>query len=61
VQDILKELEDTRELMIQSGMKNGLQNPKTIRLSRQLDELMNRYEKEIVSSQYNIKTRKYLQ
>jgi len=61
VQDILKELEDTRELMIQSGMKNGLQNPKTIRLSRQLDELMNRYEKEIISSQYNIKTRKYLQ
>ncbi|MDM5332541.1 aspartyl-phosphate phosphatase Spo0E family protein [Ureibacillus composti] len=61
MQDILKELEDTRELMIQSGMKNGLQNPKTIRLSRQLDELMNRYEKEIVSSQYNIKTRKYLQ
>ncbi|RQW75479.1 aspartyl-phosphate phosphatase Spo0E family protein [Lysinibacillus composti] len=47
--------------MIQSGMKNGLQNPKTIRLSRQLDELMNRYEKEIISSQYNIKTRKYLQ
>ncbi|MBM7607875.1 stage 0 sporulation regulatory protein [Lysinibacillus composti] len=61
MQDILKELEDTRELMIQSGMKNGLQNPKTIRLSRQLDELMNRYEKEIISSQYNIKTRKYLQ
>lgn len=60
MQDILKELEDTRELMIQSGMKNGLQNPKTIRLSRQLDELMNRYEKEIISSQYN-KTRKYLQ
>ncbi|MFJ8234549.1 Spo0E family sporulation regulatory protein-aspartic acid phosphatase [Ureibacillus sp. NPDC094379] len=61
MQDILKELEDTRELMIRSGMKNGLQNPKTIRLSRQLDELMNRYEKEIISSQYNNKTRKYLQ
>ncbi|WP_332649600.1 aspartyl-phosphate phosphatase Spo0E family protein [Lysinibacillus sp. 54212] len=40
---ILKQLEQTRELMIQAGMKYGLQNIRTIKLSRQLDELLNEY------------------
>lgn len=41
---ILKQLERTRELMIRSGIENGLRNAKTIRLSKQLDRLMNKYE-----------------
>ncbi len=43
---ILKQLERTRELMIRSGIENGLRNAKTIRLSRQLDRLMNKYAKQ---------------
>ncbi len=37
-------LEKKRELMIQSGLKNGLLNFKTIRLSKELDQLMNKYD-----------------
>lgn len=44
---LLKKLEQTRQLMIESGIENGLQNPKTIRLSKRLDQLMNQYEDEI--------------
>ena len=33
---ILKQLEQTRELMIESGLENGFQNPKTIQLSKQV-------------------------
>ena len=43
---ILDKMEKTRELMIKSGIENGLQNVKTIRLSRKLDELLNLYDKE---------------
>lgn len=43
---LLKKLEQTRQLMIESGMENGLQNPKTIRLSKRLDQLMNQYDDE---------------
>ena len=41
---ILKQLEQTRELMIQSGLKHGFQNAKTIQLSKRLDELLNEYD-----------------
>jgi len=36
-------MEQTREMMIRSGVENGLQNAKTIQLSRRLDQLMNTY------------------
>ncbi|RKJ35333.1 aspartyl-phosphate phosphatase Spo0E family protein [Butyricicoccus sp. 1XD8-22] len=42
--DTLNKLEQKRKMMIQSGIENGLQNPKTLRLSRQLDKLMNQYD-----------------
>ncbi|MEO4054303.1 aspartyl-phosphate phosphatase Spo0E family protein [Solibacillus sp. CAU 1738] len=42
----LKQLERTREMMIQSGLKKGLLNAETIRLSKELDHLMNKYAKE---------------
>lgn len=42
--DLLKKLEKTRQLMIKSGVENGLQNPETIRLSKKLDRLMNEFE-----------------
>ena len=41
---ILKQVELTRTLMIQSGLKHGFQNVKTIQLSRRLDELLNEYD-----------------
>lgn len=41
---ILIELEQTRALMIQSGMKYGFQNAKTIQLSEKLDLLMNEFD-----------------
>lgn len=44
---ILKQLELTRELMIRSGIENGLQNAKTIRLSQQLDKLLNIYRTQV--------------
>ncbi|QDQ01506.1 aspartyl-phosphate phosphatase Spo0E family protein [Lysinibacillus fusiformis] len=40
---LLKKMEQTREMMIRSGVENGLQNAKTIQLSRRLDQLMNTY------------------
>lgn len=43
---LLKQMEQTREMMIRSGVENGLQNADTIRLSRQLDQLMNTYYEE---------------
>jgi len=49
--DLLKELEKKRRLMIQSGIEYGLQNPKTIRLSTELDQLMNEYEVNAVVSE----------
>ena len=47
--DLLKELEKKRQLMIQSGIEYGLQNPKTIQLSKELDRLMNEFEVEDAS------------
>ena len=41
--DLLKELEIKRKLMIQAGIECGLQNPRTIKLSKELDRLMNEY------------------
>jgi len=45
MEKLLKKLEQTREKMIYSGIKNGLLSPKTIRLSERLDQLINEYEK----------------
>ncbi|MFC7685601.1 aspartyl-phosphate phosphatase Spo0E family protein [Ureibacillus sp. GCM10028918] len=42
--DLLKELEKKRQLMIQSGIEYGLQNPETIRISKELDHLINEFE-----------------
>ncbi|MCT6924133.1 MULTISPECIES: aspartyl-phosphate phosphatase Spo0E family protein [Bacillales] len=50
---ILKQLERTRELMIRSGIENGLRNAKTIRLSKQLDRLMNKYEEQKQQNKIN--------
>lgn len=56
---LLKKLEQTRQLMIESGMENGLQNPKTIRLSKKLDRLMNQIDD---NTNYNEEEQyKYLQ
>lgn len=41
---LLLELEQTRALMIQSGMKYGFQHENTLLLSKKLDGLMNEYE-----------------
>ncbi|WP_431029306.1 aspartyl-phosphate phosphatase Spo0E family protein [Lysinibacillus sp. LZ02] len=41
---ILEQLEQMRALMIQSGMKHGFGNAKTIQLSKRLDELLNEYD-----------------
>lgn len=43
---LLKQMEQTREMMIRSGVENGLQNANTLRLSRQLDQLINIYYEE---------------
>ena len=58
--NLLKKLEETRQLMIESGMVNGLQNPKTIRLSKKLDRLMNLINDEPTLSE-NKKHHKYIQ
>lgn len=47
--NILKQLEQTRELMIQAGMKYGFQNIRTIKLSKQLDVLLNEYAGKSIS------------
>ena len=51
--NLLTELEHTRALMIQSGMKYGFQNVKTIQLSKKLDILMNEYE-QLATNEKNI-------
>lgn len=40
---LLQQIESTRELMIQSGIENGLHSRKTLRLSKQVDYLMNKF------------------
>lgn len=52
--NLLKKLEQTRQLMIESGIENGLQNPKTIRLSKRLDQLMNQYDGENFGKENNV-------
>ena len=43
---ILQQLELRRQMMIDCGLQYGFLNEKTIRLSRQLDRLINLYEKQ---------------
>lgn len=43
---ILRKLERTRKLMIQTGLKYGFHNQKTILISQRLDEIMNQYYSE---------------
>ncbi|KGR73719.1 aspartyl-phosphate phosphatase Spo0E family protein [Ureibacillus sinduriensis] len=47
--DLLKELEKKRQLMIQTGIQYGLQNHRTIRISKELDRLMNELDIEIAN------------
>lgn len=42
--DILRQLELTRQLMIASGLENGLLNKKTIQLSEKVDQLINEFD-----------------
>ncbi|MBQ0139562.1 MAG: aspartyl-phosphate phosphatase Spo0E family protein [Kurthia sp.] len=51
---VLKKLEQTREKMIQCGLENGFLNDETIRLSRKLDQLLNLYQLESVSTDYEM-------
>lgn len=55
---LLKQMEQTRELMIRSGVENGLQNAKTIQLSRRLDQLMNTYYRQTAFDEEKTKTNK---
>lgn len=58
---LLKQMEQTREMMIRSGVENGLQNSNTIRLSRQLDQLMNTYyEEQLLTESVSLKCMKSL-
>ncbi|AWE06500.1 aspartyl-phosphate phosphatase Spo0E family protein [Lysinibacillus sp. 2017] len=41
---LLNELELKRQLMIKSGIENGLQSHETLQLSEQVDRLMNAFE-----------------
>ena len=43
---LLQQMEQTREMMIRSGVEKGFQNANTLRLSRQLDQLINIYYEE---------------
>lgn len=40
---LLQQIELTRQLMIQSGIENGLHSRKTLSLSKQVDYLMNKF------------------
>ena len=40
---LLQQIELKRQLMIQSGIENGLHSQKTLRLSKQVDHLMNKF------------------
>ena len=52
---LLKKVEDTRKLMIQSGLQYGLLDTKTILLSERLDELLNLY-----SNKYGVEENDFL-
>lgn len=58
---LLIQMEQTREMMIRSGVENGLCNANTIRLSRQLDQLMNTYyEEQFLTESVSLKCNKSL-
>ena len=40
---LLQQIEFTRQLMIQSGIENGLHSHKTLSLSKKVDYLMNKF------------------
>lgn len=57
---LLEQMEQTREMMIRSGVENGLQNANTIRLSRQLDQLMNTYyEEQLLTESVSLKYKEF--
>ena len=43
-ESILKQIEHTREKMIQSALDHGFKDVNTIRLSKRLDRLLNLYQ-----------------
>ncbi|MCM3358981.1 MULTISPECIES: aspartyl-phosphate phosphatase Spo0E family protein [unclassified Psychrobacillus] len=47
MESILKRLEYTREKMIQSAIENGVTNRETIRLSEELDHLLNEFHSQV--------------
>lgn len=53
---IFEKIERTRELMIKSGIENGLLDAKTIRLSNKLDKLLNIYYKTHYTEEKSYKT-----
>lgn len=44
--DLERDISRLRDYMILSGMRNGLSHPETIRLSQELDKLLNKQMKE---------------
>ena len=58
---LLQQMEQTREMMIRSGVENGFQNVNTLRLSRQLDQLINiYYEEQFLTESVQLKSIKCL-
>ncbi|MBD7942912.1 MULTISPECIES: aspartyl-phosphate phosphatase Spo0E family protein [Psychrobacillus] len=47
MESILNRLETTREKMIQSAIENGVTNRETIRLSEELDHLLNEFHSQV--------------
>ena len=47
MESILNRLEYTREKMIQSAIENGVTNGETIRLSEELDHLLNEFHSQV--------------
>lgn len=44
LESLLRRVESTREKMIQSALENGVLDQKTIRLSTELDALLNEFQ-----------------
>lgn len=57
IKDEMK-IENVRKQMVKTAMQKGLSHPSTIRLSQQLDGLLNGYNKKSTKSYIQIK-RKY--
>ena len=47
MESIIKRLEYTREKMIQSAIENGVTNRETIRLSEEIDHLLNEFHSQV--------------